>query len=325
MNKLYTETSAQEEPLYNIGVVARMTGIPVATLRVWERRYDFPSSARTSGGHRLYSEKEVARLRWVKARIDEGMQTGRAIRALYHLEKEKRFPEPAATMAPLPSRTGDASLSAFHDRLREALLVHDTEMANQILGEALALYPMEDLVLYMVSPVLTDIGDAWMSGRINAATEHLATNYLRHRLLMWMVTGPPPHPVQPVVLACAPEEWHEGSLLMLGVLLRRRGWPVAYLGQAVPLPDLADFVRQSAPPAVVLVAMTEGPASALEEWPRWLPEAAQTGHPLICYGGHIFTQQPEWRRRMPGVFLGETLQEGAAALDRLLRAAANLP
>jgi len=323
MNKIYAETSAQEEPLYNIGVVARMTGIPVATLRVWERRYAFPSSARTGGGHRLYSEKEVARLRWVKARIDEGMQTGRAIRALYHLEKEKRFPEPPAA-APA-SRLDDASLATFHDRLRESLLLHDTEAANRILGEALALYPLEDLVLYMVSPALTDIGDAWMSGRINAATEHLATNYLRHRLLMWMVTGPPPHPIQPVVLACAPEEWHEGSLLMLGVLLRRRGWPVAYLGQAVPLPDLADFVRQSTPPAVVLVAMTEEPARALEEWPRWLPEAAQTGHPLICYGGHIFTQQPEWRSRMPGVFLGETLQEGAAALDRLLRAAANLP
>ena len=42
---------ASDEPLYNIGMVARMTGIPVATLRVWERRYGFPNATRTPGGH----------------------------------------------------------------------------------------------------------------------------------------------------------------------------------------------------------------------------------------------------------------------------------
>ena len=42
---------------------------------------------------------------------------------------------------------------------------------------------------------------------------------------------------------------------MLGVLLRRQGWPVAYLGQNVPFADLAAFVEQVQPGAVVLVAM----------------------------------------------------------------------
>ncbi len=63
------------------------------------------------------------------------------------------------------------------------------------------------------------------------------------------------------MLACGPGEWHEISLLMLGVLLRRRRWPVAYLGQAVPLPDLVKFTREIKPAVVVLVAMTE------QSWP----------------------------------------------------------
>ena len=45
-----TGWNVSEEPIYNIGVVARMTGIPVATLRVWERRYQFPTAERTEGG-----------------------------------------------------------------------------------------------------------------------------------------------------------------------------------------------------------------------------------------------------------------------------------
>jgi DNA-binding transcriptional MerR regulator len=45
-----------EEPVYNIGVVSRMTGIPENTLRMWERRYNFPTPTRTDGGRRLLSK-----------------------------------------------------------------------------------------------------------------------------------------------------------------------------------------------------------------------------------------------------------------------------
>src|SRR5512136_3126567 len=87
MTPLPDVSVGSEEPLYNIGVVARMTGVSMATLRAWERRYRFPESERTAGGHRLYSEKDVLRLRWVKDRIDEGMQTAQAINALRHQEQ----------------------------------------------------------------------------------------------------------------------------------------------------------------------------------------------------------------------------------------------
>ncbi|MCU0522262.1 MAG: MerR family transcriptional regulator, partial [Anaerolineae bacterium] len=53
---------SQNAAIYNIGVVARMTDIPAATLRVWERRYGFPDTARTEGGHRLYSDSDIQQL-----------------------------------------------------------------------------------------------------------------------------------------------------------------------------------------------------------------------------------------------------------------------
>jgi hypothetical protein len=136
---------------------------------------------------------------------------------------------------------------------------------------------------------------------------------------MWTLTGPTPYPVRPTLLACAPGELHEGSLLILGVLLRRKRWPVAYLGQSLPLPDLATLVRDIRPPAVVLVSMTAESAQQLAEWPRWLPDAAQHKRPIVAYGGRIFTLEPQWREKMPGVFLGETLQAGIENLDKLLR------
>jgi DNA-binding transcriptional MerR regulator len=311
-----------DEPLYNIGVVARMTGLSMATLRAWERRYEFPAAERTSGGHRLFSEEDVMRLRWVKARIDEGMQTAHAIQALRHQEVTGHLvyiDEASDAGRPAISPNGDnLPLGNYQERLFEILLKRDIQSADSLLGDALAVFAPEDLILDVLNPTFGRVGEAWEKGQISIATEHLATNYLRQRLLMWMLSGPPARRSRPIVLACAPGEWHEGSLLMIGALLRRQSWPVAYLGQAVPLPDLATFVRDINPPVVVLVAMTEETASALLEWPQWMPEAAQTSHPIIGYGGRIFTLQPEWRLKMAGIYLGDSLRDGLRTIGRLL-------
>jgi MerR family transcriptional regulator, light-induced transcriptional regulator len=308
-----------DEPLYNIGVVTRMTGISMATLRAWERRYEFPQAQRTSGGHRLYSERDILRLLWVKQRIDEGMQTAQAINALHHQEQEGHFaPIVESQIEDLPPRRDQVLLPSAHERLLGALMARDLSAADQVLGEALALSSPEELILEVIAPVMSDIGEGWEAKKITVATEHLATNYLRQRLLMWMLSGPPSRSLAPIVLACAPDEWHEGSLLVLGALLRRRRWPVAYLGQAVPLVDLANFVRDIRPSAVVLVAMLEETAAKLSEWPQWLPEVAQSGRPPVGFGGRVFSLNPEWTLRVPGTYLGSTFRQGLETIERLL-------
>ncbi len=312
-------SSASEEPLFNIGAVSRMTNIPETTLRVWERRYDFPKSSRTAGGHRLYSQQDVTRLQWVKMRLDEGMQVSQAIRALQHVEREGNALSIPVASHPFMPREGHADvLDAFRKRLVDALVQHDTEQANQVLAEGIVLFPVEYLILDVIGPALHDIGEGWSEGRIDIATEHYATNHLRHHLLMWMRTGPPAYPVNPVVLACAPGELHEGSLLMLGVLLRRLRWPVVYLGQSMPIADLPAFIADLDAAVIVFVAMTEETAHALADWPHWMPQVARSKKPIVTYGGRIFAERPELAEQMSGVLLGRTLQEGVEMLDGML-------
>ena len=318
---------SNDEAIYNIGVVSRMTDIPAATLRIWERRYDFPETERTEGKHRLYSEKEIERLRWVKARVDEGMQVRQAIRALRVAEADGSTATAESPFAlsttpvgetPESDRVVNVHLDALRRNLLDALLAHKTARADQVFNEAFVLYTPEDLIVNLIGPTLRDIGLGWEKGEIDIATEHLATNYLRQHLLAWMRSGPPPYDIAPIVLACAPGEWHEGSLLMFGALVRRRRWPIAYLGQSIPLAEVAKFVRETHPSALVLTAVTEEPALALAEWPKWLPEAAQTGEPIVGYGGPIFNERPELRAKVRGIFLGTTLQEGVETLERIL-------
>jgi methanogenic corrinoid protein MtbC1 len=194
---------------------------------------------------------------------------------------------------------------------------HDLGTADRLMGEMLAFYSPEDITLDVIGPVMNHLGEAWEQGRITVATEHLASNYLRHRLLMWMVTGPTARPVKPVVLACAPDEWHEGSLLMLGVLLRRQGWPVAYLGQNVPFHDLAKFVEDIHPSLVVLLAMREETARNLAEWPQWIRQDKEKPH--VTFGGRAFIVHPELQAMVPGIYLGDSLQVGLSKISGLLQ------
>ena len=319
MTKFAELSSGSEDPLYNIGVVTRMTNISTATLRAWERRYNFPQAQRTSGGHRLYSERDILRLQWVKKRVDEGMQTAQAINALKYQEETGHVLLLSETKPTIKAQAIDQpAFPVFRDRLLTALFDLNIGLSDQILSEASAVFSPEDLILEVITPTLAKFGDAWEEDEISIANEHLATNYLRQRLLMWMLSGPPPKPVQPIILACAPNEWHEGSLLVLGALLRRRRWPIAYLGQAVPLPDLANFVRSIKPSAIVLVAMMVETASQLAEWSKWLPEVATSGIPPVGYGGRVFTLSQEWQMRTPGIYLGSDFREAIENLERII-------
>jgi DNA-binding transcriptional MerR regulator len=72
----------QARPIYSISAVARMVGVPVATLRTWEDRYALVVPDRNAGGHRLFSRGQVEQLQFVKMRMAEGMSTADAHRLL---------------------------------------------------------------------------------------------------------------------------------------------------------------------------------------------------------------------------------------------------
>jgi len=65
-----------EEPVYRSGAVARLTGIPVQTLRVWERRYKIVAPRQSETGQRLYVPADVARLAVIKQLVDSGHAIG---------------------------------------------------------------------------------------------------------------------------------------------------------------------------------------------------------------------------------------------------------
>ena len=65
-----------DSPFHRSGAVARMLRMPVATLRVWERRYGLTKRALSASGQRLYSADDVRRLALLKQLTDLGHAIG---------------------------------------------------------------------------------------------------------------------------------------------------------------------------------------------------------------------------------------------------------
>ncbi len=61
-----------DEPLYRIGAVSRLTGIPTETIRMWERRYGVVQPNRSQGRNRLYTREDIGRLALLKRLVEAG-------------------------------------------------------------------------------------------------------------------------------------------------------------------------------------------------------------------------------------------------------------
>jgi MerR family transcriptional regulator, light-induced transcriptional regulator len=293
-------------PVFNTKAVARDTGVPPDTFRAWERRYGVPRPQRTPGGHRLYSERDIAIIRWLRDRTEEGMNISHAVMLLMSVLEE---PD-------LPAANGEArSLKAMANELINFLTSFEATGAERVISEAFALYPFEEVLLDLVQPAMIEVGERWHRGEINVAAEHFATEFVRRKMASLLNVFETNAHRDTIVIACAPEELHDVGILFASLFLVRRGWHVVYLGAKVPLIDLIETVHAVSPSVVLLSASTLETVPGLIECAR----AIQRNFPNVRfgYGGRIFNQNPELHETIPGSFLGHdarSLTETVTAL-----------
>ncbi len=63
--------------LYTIGEVAQLCDINPVTLRAWQRRYALLKPQRTDGGHRLFNDADIDRIREIQRWIETGVQVSK--------------------------------------------------------------------------------------------------------------------------------------------------------------------------------------------------------------------------------------------------------
>lgn len=279
-----------------IAAVSSLLGIPIPTIRSWERRYGFPVPSRTPGKHRRYSLDEVDQLRQVRDEITRGHSAREAVDIVRRAEAGGR------PRIELLDRFLEASMQLDPAKLREVL----TEGAEQL--------GIEPTIRDVALPAMREMGSRWKAGVCDTAHEHLATEAVRVWLARQLAMAPPAFRPFPLILACGPKDLHTIGLESFGVVLARRGWSVRTLGALTPVSSLlAAVTAAEARGAVVTCQRSVTRRAAIEAI------AAVDRLPGVeaFYAGAGFGPASA-RRDLPGTYLGEDVIEAAAVLERVL-------
>lgn len=179
-----------DDPKFTIKAVASQTGIRPVTLRAWERRHEVLTPHRADNRYRLYSERDVAILRWLKNRVDEGISISSAVSELRSMTINNAWPE-ALPVAPTQQQgASDTPPTQYARQLFQALIRHDENRASDLLREVHALFNLMTVCTQVIVPALRDIGEAWYRGEIRVTTEHFASAYLRGKMLSLLQAYP---------------------------------------------------------------------------------------------------------------------------------------
>lgn len=279
-----------------IAAVSSLLGIPVPTIRSWERRYGFPAPSRTRGSHRRYSMEDVEQLRKVRDEITRGHAAREAVEIVRSDETDER---PRAQLL---------------DRFLEAAMRLDPAALREILGRGAESLGVEATIRDVLLPAMREMGSRWKAGVCDTAHEHLATEAVRVWLARQSVMVPPPFRPFPLVLACGPKDLHTIGLEAFGVVLARRGWSVRTLGSLTPVSSLVATVRAAeARGAVVTSQRGVTRRSAVE---AIVAVDALAGVDAL-YAGAAFGPASA-RKDVPGTYLGDDVVDAAGVLERTL-------
>ena len=331
--------SQRNAPIYNIKAVARLTGVPADTLRRWESRYGIISPQRTDSGYRLYSQRDVDTLTWLKGRLEEGLSISSACEMLRQMGGDPGGDgagggaiSPVSGNAEVGGRAqgrfaqdgivGVRSGEVLREELVDAFRKVDEGRAGEVLNEAIALYPLDDVCMEIIQPSLVEIGELWLEGKVTVAVEHFASSFVRSRLANLFHSSPHSLYGPLVLVGCAQEEYHELGAMLLALFLRRAGFRVVYLGQNVPMESLQGMIKSMQPEAVCISATRTETAGSLYQLREFLKGVKRDKGraPVLAYGGQVFNKFPHIAERLGGIYLGEDARVGVQKLSERLRA-----
>jgi hypothetical protein len=268
--------------MLSIGALAAATGIPVETIRTWERRYGFPEAQRKPSGHRVYPVAMVPRLRRIAQALARGHRAAEAVaateQALDRLLAAVPERAPAPALAIPSAFTGPSDMAGLlslvsvfaAEPLRQRFQLEWSRLGPLVFLEQVA------------APFLVALGAAWQDGSVEVRHEHFASavlgDFLRtvRQPLEDRASGPV------AALATPPGELHGLGLQMAAIVFAMAGWRPLVVGVDTPLDQIAALARD-VPVAAVALSLVQ-PRVQSEEQVRSLRRRLPRHVPLLVGG-----------------------------------------
>jgi len=253
----------------SIGDLSKFTGMEVARLRMWEKRYGRPYAERRPSGHRRYSHKELQFMLLISEALEKGFRIGQIIKMadpdLARLIREDNsYPnmsdiEEASEHTSFPDMTlWLESVMAFRCRQLFDLL----KKSNRDLG-------CVQMMQTRIKPFMEHIGHLWEKGLLHVGHEHFASNCIQDYLKeLWRQNNH--DKMRPQVLAAMlPGDDHSLGLNMACATLTEAGYRVLYLGHRAPVNAILATLKSS---QAIGIAISVPRTTNWETTKSWLEE-----------------------------------------------------
>lgn len=240
---------------YLISTVTKRSGVKSDLVRAWERRYQAVTPTRTAGGHRVYTDMDIARLKLLNEATSNGHSISQIAKLpLDDLKKLLQQESANAVSQPVQAITSERRFLAedYISKCYAAVLAFDAHALESHFENAIVELGPQLFIENLLTPLLTQIGDRWRSGELRPVHEHMASSIIRS--LTYILRNNTPCAVNaPKMIVTTPiGQLHELGALLAAIIAEFKGWKVTYLGANLPSEEIAAAVKYTHAKAVTL-------------------------------------------------------------------------
>jgi DNA-binding transcriptional MerR regulator/methylmalonyl-CoA mutase cobalamin-binding subunit len=270
-----------------IRVAAQKTGLSPHLIRIWERRYNAVTPSRTESNRRLYTDKQIERLRLLRRATRAGENISQ-IAQLSHEELRQLVDSLELPSGVKLIAIGNKELEEKAERILADCLdaierLDPIDLEGTLLDASVEL--SQPLLLERVlERLMHEIGDRWRQGNLRVVHEHMASAIVRSFLGSLAGASQAPTTAPKIVVTTPAGQMHEFGALIVTITAVSQGWRALYLGPSLPAEDIVAAQSRSGAEAVALSLVYPGDDPMLTRELRRLRKLLGDETPLLIGG-----------------------------------------
>ena len=237
-----------ESAQYLISTVSKRSGVKSDLVRAWERRYQAVTPTRTAGGHRVYTDQDIARLKLLNQATSNGHSISQiaqfSLDDLKSLLKNDPAAMPQTVTGIKPSAIDRIYLAEdYIEKCYAAVLAFDAKTLESHFENAIVELGSEAFIEYLLTPLLTQIGERWKTGELRPVHEHMTSSVIRSLTYILRNNNPVSANAPRMIVSTPIGQLHELGALLAAIMAELSGWQVTYLGANLPAEEIAAGVK----------------------------------------------------------------------------------
>ena len=222
---------------FGINVISTACGVMPHTIRTWEKRYQVFTPERSEGGHRLYSEVDLAKAKLIVALIEQGHTISslarhslQDLRSLLVVNKGE------------DSELGKMFTSVETKRLLQHLANFNIDMVASGMQHLRLSIGVKEFIFKIVLPVMQEIEKLYLKGMYSVTQEHIISTIVGDQLHQINLSNQGPNPDR-IALSTPEGNLHELPILIAEIICHVNRFSTNYLGASHPAECLSEAVN----------------------------------------------------------------------------------